>query len=233
MENLFLKYMSERPDKERSKKEVTPLNKPVITISREYGCPGERIAEKLTTVLLKKSQHHYGNLDWHWISKEIIEQSAKKLKMSPTMINELSKKGESGFFDNLTVFFSDMFYPADSKIQSSIASFIYETALNGYVVILGRASEIITHNFLNALHIKLYAPTDWRIEMTSINENVSLSAAKKICEENDLRRENYRKFYRGDKSEKLYFNAMFNCKDLSDDEIIEMVLILAETRGFV
>lgn len=233
MENLFLKYMSERSNKDLTKKEITPLHKPVITISREYGCPGERIAERLTKLLLKKSQLHSGNANWHWISKEIIEQSAKKLKMSPSIVNELSKRGESGFFDNLTVFFSDMFYPSDSKIQNSIASFIYETALAGNVVILGRASEIITHNFLNSIHIKLYAPIEWRAEMTSVSESVSQSAARKICEENDLRRENYRKFYRGDKSEKVYFNAMFNCKDLTDDEIIEMIIILAETRGFV
>lgn len=233
MENLFLKYMRERSEKPKGSETFMPHNKPVITISREYGCPGERIAEKLTELLLKKDQLQGGKQHWRWVSKEIIEQSAKKLNMTPSMLKELSKKNESGFFDNVTMFFSDMFYPSDGKVQNAIAGFIHETAIEGYVVILGRASEIITHNFINAIHIKLFAPLDWRAEVTSIHENVNLSAAKKICEESDARRENFRKYFRGDKSESGYYNVMFNCQDLTDDEIIEMVLILAETRGFV
>jgi hypothetical protein len=233
MENLFLKYMRERSDKPKSQEAFKPHNKPVITISREYGCPGERIAEKLTELLLKKDQLHGGKQHWRWVSKEIIEQSAKKLKMTPSMVNELSKKGDSGFFDNVAVFFSDMFYPSDGKIQNAIAGFIHETASEGNVVILGRASEIITHNFLNSIHVKLFAPLEWRAEVTSIQENVSMNAAKKICEENDARREKFRKHFSGPVNELNFYNAIFNCKELTDEEIIEMVLILAETRGFV
>jgi cytidylate kinase len=233
MENLFLQYMSERSEKPERRIEELPHNKPVITISREYGCPGERIAEKLTDTLMVKNKAVGGNDNWRWISKEIIESSAHKLKMTPSLVRELSKKTEASIFDGVTMFFSDMFYPSDGKIQNTIAGFIYKTAVEGHVVILGRASEIITHNFINSIHIKLYAPLEWRAEVTSINEGISLSTAKKICEETDARRENFRKFFRGNKEGKGFYDIMFNCQELSDDEITEMVLILAEARGFV
>lgn len=233
MENLFLQYMSERSEKPKRFEKEMPHNKPVITISREYGCPGERIAERLADTLMKKNQASGGTDNWQWISKEIIERSAQKLKMTPALLRELSKKTEASFFDGLTMFFSDMFYPSDGKVQNTIAGFIHQTAVDGHVVILGRASEIITHNFINALHIKLFAPIEWRSEVTSISEGISLGMARKICEESDARRENFRKYFRGDKEGMGFYDILFNCQELTEDEIIEMVLILAETRGFV
>ncbi|MFT3740076.1 MAG: cytidylate kinase-like family protein [Breznakibacter sp.] len=233
MENLFLQYLRETSAKFTRHEDKIPHSKPVITISREYGCPGERIAEKLILTLIKKNHAAGGKDNWHWVSKEIIEESAQKLKITPSLMQELSKKSDEGLFDGFASFFADKFYPSDRKIQNTIASFIYTAAIKGNVVILGRASEIITRNFINALHIKLYAPLDWRTEVTSINESVSMGTAKRLCEDNDARREGFRHYFRGEKESSGFYDAMFNCKELNDDEIIEMVLILAETRGFV
>lgn len=228
-----MQYLRERSEKPQRREDETPHNKPVITISREYGCPGERIAEKLVQTLIKKNHATGGKDNWRWISKEIIEESAQKLKMTPSLVRELSKKTDESLFDGFTSFFADKFYPSDRKIHNTIAGFIYTTAVEGHVVILGRASEVITHNFINSLHVKLYAPMDWRTEVTSISESISASTAKKVCEENDARRENFRHYFRGDKESSGFYDVMFNCQELNDDEIIEMILILAETRGFV
>jgi len=181
MENLFLKYMSDKSDFIKSHDDSLFYNKPIITISREYGCPGEQIAQSLGDTLTKKNHINGGEIDWKWLSKEIIEDAAHKLKLTPSLTRELSKQKERGFFENIALFFSDEYYPREGKIQNTIASFIHTTASEGHVVILGRASEIITHNFINSLHIKLYAPLSHRAEITSINEGVSISTARKLC----------------------------------------------------
>ena len=210
-----------------------PHNKPIITISREYGCPGNRIAQMLSDTLTAKNELNGGHDRWKWLSKEIIDESAHKLKMTPSLVNELSQKKERGFFDNIALFFSDEYYPTDGKVQNTIAGFITKAAEEGNVVLLGRASEIITQKFTNAIHIKLYAPSDWRTEIVSIEENVSIGTARKICSENDQQRETFRKYFRGDKEPMSFYDISFNCKNLTDEEIIEMTLILAESRGFV
>lgn len=235
MENLFLKYMKERSlkstkttiDKKRT------FHEPVITISREYGCPGESIAERLAGILTKKNEINGGHDHWKWMSKEIIEESAKKLKLTPALTDELSGKKGRGFFENLALFFSDEFYPSDGAVQGSIAEFIHDSAAQGHVVILGRASEIITHNFPNSLHVRLFAPLQFRTETISINHGISISSAKKMCIENDMRRESFRKYFRGEKEEMGFYDVIINTKELTEDEIVEMVLILAEARGFV
>jgi len=207
--------------------------KPIITISREYGCPGDRIAEMLAETLSKKNHLNGGMDEWKWISKEILDDSAHKLKITPSLVNEIAHKKERGFFDNLALFFSDEYYPTDGKVQNTIAGMIHKTAEQGNVVILGRAAEIITQNFVNAVHIKLFAPVEWRNEIVSINENVSMSTAKKICADNDRQRESFRNYFRGDRDPLSFYDLTFNCKTLSDEEVIEMILILAESRGFV
>lgn len=233
MENLFLKYMRERAGKQFSTDASKGSYKPVITISREYGCPGVRIAERLSDILTAKNMRTGFNQEWKWISKEIIDEAAHKLKITPSLIEDLSDKKERSFFENIALFFSDEFYPIDVKVRNTIANFIHSAATEGNVVIVGRAAEVITHNFERSFHISLFAPIEWRAEMVSISENVTISAARKLCIENDQRRENYRKFFRGDEESRNFFDVIFNCKDMSDDEILEMIMIVAETRGFV
>lgn len=226
--------MKERSDKSRKELEKSKtFHQPVITISREFGCPGETIAEKLAGILSKKNEINGGHDHWKWISKEIIEESAKKLKLTPSLMDELSSKKSRGFFENMALFFSDEYYPSDGKVQSTIAEFIHDSAAQGHVVILGRASEIITHNFTNSFHIRLFAPLNYRSEVISINQGVSISTAKKMCLENDMRRESFRKFFRGEKEEMGFYDVVINSKEVTEDEILEMILIIAEARGFV
>lgn len=226
--------MQERTD--RSKKNIvssSTFQKPVITISREYGCPGETIAERLTDLLTRKNLLNGGHDNWRWISKEIIEEAAKKLKLTPTLMDDLSLQKNRSIFENIALFFSDKFYPIDGKVQNTIAEFIQDTAIEGHVVMLGRASEIITHHFTNSLHIKLFAPIEHRTELISMHEGVSMSAAKKMCIENDLQRESFRKLFSGEKDEMGFYDVLINSKNVSENEILEMILIVSESRGFV
>ena len=74
----------------KKKYEETLLKKtgpgPVITLSREYGCPAKVIAQKLSEVLsnhLDKSGMKYS---WKWYNKEILDESARQLQLDPSKI---------------------------------------------------------------------------------------------------------------------------------------------------
>ncbi|ASB50017.1 cytidylate kinase-like family protein [Alkalitalea saponilacus] len=233
MDNLFLKYMRERTGKRKSSGPNFYAPGPVITISRDYGCPGRRIARLLSEVLTEKNRRLGREVEWKWMSKEIIEESARELKLSPTLIQDLSDYRTRGFFENLALFFSDEFYPGDVKIKNTIARFIYNAASQGNVVIVGRAGESITKNFEKALHVKLKAPLDWRTEQVANTYGMSLTEAKREALEMDKRRSQFRNYFEKDRPDIEFFDMFFNCATMSDEEIIEMILIVAETRGFV
>ncbi len=225
--------MNVREGKKESpqKKVINPG--PVITISREYGCHGKRIAEKLAELLSKKSNVSGENKNWRWISKEILEESAKELKLSPSLVKELSDYKHSHFFKDLALFFSEDFYPGDATIRNTIAKYIYDEAEQGFVVVVGRAGEAITKNIDRSFHVKLEAPLEWRAEVVAKEEGLSLADAKKECMVQDKRRAQFRDYFEKGKKDIDFFDAILNCKALTDDEILELLVIVCEIRGFV
>ncbi len=225
--------MRERTGKRKSSGPDFYAPGPVITISRDYGCPGRRIARLLSETLTEKNLRLGGNKEWKWISKEIIEESARELKLSPTLIQDLSDYRTRGFFENLALFFSDEFYPGDVKIKNTIARFIYNAASEGNVVIVGRAGESITKNFEKSLHIKLQAPLNWRAKQVADSYGMSILDAKKEVQEMDKRRTQFRNYFEKDLPDIEFFDIFFNVGTMTDEEIIEMIIIIAETRGFV
>ena len=232
MDNVFLKYMRERVGKST---EPQPLQSegPVITISREYGCPAKRIGRYLSEVLSDKLKREEKPGEWKWLSKEIIEESARELKLAPGLVKDLSEYKNRSFFENLALFFSDTYYPSDAKINNTIANFIHTAATEGNVVIVGRAAEAITKNFKKSFHVKLIAPLEWRAEVISNTLGKTISEAKRECQEMDRRRSMFRAYFEKGVPDVQFYDAFFNCKEMTDDEIVELMVIIAETRGFI
>ncbi len=233
MDNLFIKYMSERAKKPVKSDGNVENPGPVITISRPYGCSGERIASKLSHALTELSKTQSEQFEWRLISKEILETSAKELKLAPNLVDEMKEYRLKGVMDHLTLFFSTDFYPSDSKVMTTIAKVIHAAASQGHVVILGRAGEAITYGMKKALHIKLQAPIEWRAEQISKLKNISLAYAKEECIEEDKHRTQFRDYFVGGKSDVEFFDAAFNMKTLSDEEIVDLIVQLAKAKGLL
>jgi len=225
--------MKERTGKKKSSGPNFDVPGPVITISREFGCPAARIANKLSMALTQKNLAEEKKVSWRWISKEIIEESAKELNLSADLTQDLSDYKTRGFFENVALFFSDEFYPSDVKIKNTIARFIYNAGAEGNVIIVGRAAESITKNFEKSFHIKLQAPIEWRARQISKEKGISPAEARKEAFEMDKRRNQFRRYFEKERPDIDFFDVFFNCATMSDEEIIEMVIILAESRGFV
>ena len=99
--NLFLKYMSERDAKPKGKEPTLLKKGPVITISREHGCFASQISRSLAETLTRKNAQSGRERPWRVLSKEIIEESAKELKLSPELTQNLTEYRTRGFFENI------------------------------------------------------------------------------------------------------------------------------------
>lgn len=233
MDNLFIKYMKERSGQKKQPGTSDTLPGPVITISRECGCHGKRIAERLAALLNMKASKLGVEKQWRWISKEILERSAKELKLTPSLLKDLSDKKQTSFFENLALFFSDAYYPGDAKIKNTIAKFIHEEAAEGCVIIVGRAGEAITKDIKQSFHVKLEAPLDWRVESVMENKGISASEARKTCIEQDKSREQFRDYFEKDRPDVDFFDLRINTKSMNDDEIVDLLLSVIDSRGFL
>ncbi len=196
---------------------------PVITISRDYGCYGSEIAEQMS----KKLTAFTGN-KWKWISREILEDAAKELKVRPDTISHIFGAKEKGFILDLMDSFSDVRNASDANIKRTITEIVKMYADEGNCIIVGRASCVIAKDIKKSLHVKIFAPIQWRMEQVKTRFNLSGVEAKNRLEYTDKKRAEFMDYFKGKRPNVELFDAMFNRATLSTGQIVGCIENLAK-----
>jgi len=223
--NLLLKYMNERA---RHAAKLASVPGPVITISRECGCSGRLFAEKLTGEINDKINEP--EKSWKWVSKEVLNLASEELKILPAQMSQLLKAEEKNFLDEIVASFTDKYYVHDTKVKKVIEEVIRSLAVRGKAVLLGRGSEVLSHDIPLSLHIRLFAPLEWRISIMSERMKISPQEAKKTILKIDEQRTKFRDAYLDKKQNIVLYDIEFNCAKFSIKEMIGMTLKAAEIR---
>jgi cytidylate kinase len=226
----LIKYMSERL-KNDVIKEREPG--PVITISREFGCPAKRIAEKLVENLTRKMYVKGTNIEWKYITKEIMSESAKELDMDPSKIQYVFEYETKSLIDDIIAAQSTKYYKSDRKIRNTIGRVVRNMGCEGYVVIVGRAGVAITRDIPKSLHVHLEAPLEWRVLRTSAKFSMEPEEAERYVLDIDRKRKQFRDYFEGKDTDYTRFDLTFNCMTLSINEIVNIITKAAEVRNLV
>ncbi len=225
MENLFLKYMSglhKEADKEPEKKELGP----VITLSRQYGCYGSEIAQMICDAINKLIEEE----KWQVVSKEVLEDAAKKLKVDPNDISHIFGAEEKGFLTDLRESFRNN-YTSDSQIKRAISRVVKAYAEGGECVIVGRAGCVISKHIKKALHVRLFAPFNYRVAQIQKRFSIDEKSAQKQVADIDKKRQVFMSFFSGNKPDTELFDAIFNRATLSNQQIVAQIIELAQFRN--
>lgn len=226
----LLHYMSERhPRSTREHKDPGP----VITISREYGCPANEIARKLVEAINNKAYIKGARVNWKWVSKEILFESAKKLELEPQYIEYVFNREEKSIIDDIITSHKNRYYKSDRRIRNTIGRVIRNIAEAGQVIIVGRGGVAIAKDIPASLHVHLEAPLEWRALRGSEKHNIPVEEARKCAVQVDINRKEFREYYQGKNSDYTRFDATFNCMTLSIDEIVSILLKMSEIRKLV
>lgn len=229
MENVFREY-SERKFRDLESRQAAG-NGPIVTISREFGCPSKPIAQMLTDTLNKG----YGTgkkTKWRFINKEIVEESARELELKPVEMNYLLSSGEKGLLEDMLTSFSPT-YVSNIKIKKTITRVVLDFAKQGTIILVGRGAAAILQGYPKTLHIRLQAPLSWRIPEIKKLKNVDDKTAKKMAMEIDQKRTALIEFLLGQKFDQTLFDIIFNCSTISKEEMIQGIIRLMEVRGMV
>jgi cytidylate kinase len=224
------KYLTERYLDSVSKQE---FEGPVVTISREFGCPGKRIAAELATRLTKLKSPKAKPIDWHWVSKEILAESARELGVDASEIGYVFRYESRNVMDEILSSYSKKYYKSERKIKSTIYRVIRNIARDGNVIIVGRGGVAITRYMEKSFHINLEAPLDWRGVRVSEKFNMSVEEAKKYAMDIDRKRAAFRDYFHGKGSDYSRYDVTFNCMTLSIENITEAIIKLLQLRDLV
>jgi len=226
----LVKYLS---DKFRKEKEEFKEPGPVITISRDYGCPGKMVAEKLVEEINKKMIVKNKNIRWRYVTKEILAEAAKELEMEPDKLSYVFDGEPRSFLDDIIASHTYKYYKSDLKIRNTIKKIIRNIAIEGNVVIVGRGGVAITRDIPKSLHVKLEAPLEWRVIRVAEKHNLSFEEARERILEIDKKRTELREWFEGKGTDYTTFDLIFNCMTLSVEEIALIILRSAEIRNLL
>ena len=152
MGKALMNYLNKRLLEENSLKKrnkTLSTSGPVITISREVGCNGLKLAKLITNRLDERKMIS----NWKVFSKEVFYQSAKELDMEPELVRKIFKKTDKYQLDDILKAFGDRQYRSERKIIKTVTAVVRTFAVDGFCIIIGRAGHLIARDIQNALHI--------------------------------------------------------------------------------
>jgi hypothetical protein len=163
--NVFEKYFSEMLHEQKTNILQTG---PYISVSRDFGCMANVIAQKLSAQLTQRNRQKGIKTEWKWINKVILEEAARALELSPSKIEYVFQSQKKTTMDEIVSAMSARYYKSDKQIRKTIIEVIRSIVKTGNVIIVGRGGVAFKNDNPTSLHIKLIAPIEWRVDRISI-----------------------------------------------------------------
>lgn len=215
----------------REEEEVERELGPVITISREYGCYGSEIAQKLADKINQENKDTDDRNEWVLVSHQVLHDASESLEKEPHEISHIFGAEEKNVFGDLVSIFSKDKYISDTQIKRTIAQIVRSYSEQGHSIIVGRAGCVIAKHIKKSLHVRLMAPFNWRANVIKNRFNLTTSEALDKVKETDKRRETFMEFFRGNKPDSELFDLEFNRATIPTDLIVDEIYRVAKHKG--
>jgi cytidylate kinase len=233
MEKYILEYFKKRNKQQIETAKHAKSLGPVLTISRECGCDGTSLAQQLAARLNEYYLPIGAQFNWKVISKEILENAAKELETHADNIKFVFQSEQRSLVDDFMQSVTVKDYQSEWKIKKTIKNVIRDFASDGYSIILGRGGAQITRDINNALHIKLVAPLNWRIERFMLKHDISKAAAIKKVKEIDSNREKLIQMLYIGCSQEMCYDVTFNLERFPQSQLVSDIIHLMQQRKLI
>lgn len=228
--NVFEQYFNEMLEEKEAKAVATG---PYISISRDFGCMANVIAQKLAVVLTRVNKSKGIEKEWQWLNKALLQESAKALDLSPSKIEYVFHSKQKTVMDEVVSAMSTRYYKSDRKIRKTITDVIRSIAVAGNVIIVGRGGVAFRYDNPRSLHIKLVAPIEWRIERISQNYHKSKPEALQRILEIDHERKYLIDSFMGYSTDESLYDIVFNRSTMDDNMIVSTLLDIMEKKELI
>ena len=191
-----------------------------VTISRQAGCGGVIVAEKLANYLQQHSPSH--GPSWTVFDRDLMNQVLADHNLPDHLAKFLPEDRVSAIEDTLADIFRVR--PTSHKLVEQTAETILKFAELGNVILVGRAGNIVTAKLPRVLHVRLVAPLDDRIDRICRDDHKSPAEARKFCLEEESARARYVKtYYNADINDPLQYHLVINTSRVGYENTARMI----------
>lgn len=199
-----------------------------ITISREYGCSGFNIGKEIAKIL--NSAPEKPEPLWAAYERQVLDRVMEDLGISSYLAKTMTDDAQRNMTNVLKSTFSDL--PPQVAVYQKLAETIRLLAVNGNVIIVGRASNVITRGMAGGYHVMVIAPMEYKIVNVMKHKNVSKKEAEKLVTENTKRRVNYIKEYvRFDVNDYHNYDLVINLSNYSVSGAAHLIIEGLKLQG--
>ena len=206
---------------------------PFISITRDFGCIANSIAQKLSIELTKLNTKKGKTQEWKWINKEILIESAKELDLKPEKIKYVFLSQQKSAMDEFVSAMTKKYFKSDKYIRKTITNIIKSILSDGNVIIVGRGGVSFGTEIPRSLHVKLIAPFDWRAKRISENYKMEIAEAEKNLRKVDAERKQLIDNFFQKETDNSIFDLIFNRKTVPEDQIIKTIIELSKIKKII
>ncbi|SHI31195.1 cytidylate kinase-like family protein [Parasporobacterium paucivorans] len=164
----------------------------IVTIGRQFGSNGRKIAFKLAEDLGIKCY-----------DKELITLAAQESGINSEIMEYHDEKPTSSFLYSMVMDSASMGYsspnilnmPLNHKVYLAEFEVIKKIAKEGSCIIVGRCADYVLKDDPDLISIFIYAPLQKRISFVAATESISESKASTLIHKTDKNRANYYNYY--------------------------------------
>jgi hypothetical protein len=191
-----------------------------ITISRQAGAGSHAVARELIKTLQARTPE--GSRPWAMFDRDLVEKVLEDHELPGRLAEYMPEDRVSEISDAMDELFG--LHPATRVLVRKTAETILRLAELGNVVLIGRASNIITMGLGHVFHVRLVGSLEERVRHVMDYEGLPEKEAAGYVRSHDLGRKRYvEKYYRGDVDDVLLYDLVLNTDRIAYDEAARII----------
>ena len=194
--------------------------RPVVTISRQSGCGAHTIGEKLAVYLEKHAPEP--SHPWKIFDQNLVRNVLAEHKLPRRLARFMSEDRASDFSDMIDEMLGT--HPPFDLLVRHTKETISGLAQRGNVILIGWGANLITRGLPQALHVRLVASLERRIEHVRLVRDVPQKVARALVHGEDRGRNRYlKKYFGAELEDPLLYHLVLNTDLISYESAARMI----------
>lgn len=200
----------------------------IITISRQFAAGGSSLAAALGE-----------RLQWRVMDRELVAEVARRLQRPEADVRDVDEHALDPWARAAAYAasaFPEMPIPPlgaylEAQVPPVVETVLRETAEREPMIAVGHGTQCIFSSRKDALHLRLIAPFEHRIDVAMTRLQVDRKEAeRRVREEDDDRKQYMRQVHGIDVEDPRHYDLLINTRGLSIDDVAEIVLMVVRRR---
>lgn len=174
---------------------------PTVTLSRQYGCEGYPLAERLKGLLEDAS-----GLPWNIYDKALVDKVVASEVVSRQHLNHLGDDSH-----DQDVLLSHFGYHTHAESYEKLVKQLLQIAKTGCAIIVGRGGAVVCQDLPNCFHFRLFGSPAFRAANLARRLDLPLAEAEKDVRRQSILREKFiSQCLQADITSPQWYDALFN-----------------------